>query len=67
MRECSDAVQPGLCVAASRNATPSLLGLLLHSAVFARGVLWPVERETVADEPVAEIDLADLQVATVRP
>ena len=51
----ADAVQPRLNVAARPYAAPGKFGLMLNRAVHAFRVIRPIERETVADEPLAKV------------
>jgi len=57
---CSDAdpVQPRGDVAARPHAAPGMLSLSLNSIIHAPGIIRPVERETVADEPLTQISVA---------
>src|SRR6516162_6489242 len=48
-------IEPRRDVAARPHAAPGMLGLSLDFIVHASRVIWPVERETVAHEPLAKV------------
>jgi hypothetical protein len=50
----ADAVQPRSDVTARPNTAPGMLGLSLDFIVHAVRIVRPVERQTVADEPLAD-------------
>ena len=48
-------IEPRRDVAARPHAAPGMLGLSLDLIVHASRIIWPVERETVADKPLAKV------------
>jgi hypothetical protein len=58
-RSNADPIEPRLHVNAFPHSAPGQLGGALIGAVLALGILRPVQRETVLDQPFPEIGTAD--------